>query len=115
MTQSDRSRAIHLADARALVPGLQGEHAASVIERGTLRVMLSCPKLPNRQAPHDQDELYIIVTGHGTLVHDGQRDDFGPGDLFFVAAGTDHRFEDFTEDLSVWVVFYGPVRGELPA
>jgi hypothetical protein len=29
---------------------------------------------------------------------------FGPGDLLFVAAGTEHRFEDFTEDLGVWVV-----------
>ena len=30
----------------------------------------------------------------------------------FVAAGGEHRFEDFTEDLAVWVVFYGPAGGE---
>jgi hypothetical protein len=23
-----------------------------------------------------------------------------------------HRFEDFTEDFSTWVFFYGPVGGE---
>jgi hypothetical protein len=32
----------------------------------------------------------------------------------FVAAGTEHYFEDFTEDLAVWVVFYGPDGGEVP-
>jgi len=25
------------------------------------------------------------------------------------------RFEDFSEDLAVWVVFYGPRGGEVPA
>lgn len=34
--------------------------------------------------------------------------------FFFVAAGTGHRFEDFTGDLAVWVVFYGPPGGEVP-
>ena len=48
------------------------------------------------------------------LLHDGERDPFESGDLLFVAAGTEHRFEDFTEDLAVWVVFYGPRGGEVP-
>jgi hypothetical protein len=30
-----------------------------------------------------------------------------------VAAGIEHRFEDFSEDLAVWVVFYGPTGGEV--
>ena len=30
----------------------------------------------------------------------------------FVPAGVEHRFEDFTDDLAVWVVFYGPEGGE---
>jgi hypothetical protein len=29
-----------------------------------------------------------------------------------VPAGVVHRFEEFTEDLVVWVVFYGPEGGE---
>jgi hypothetical protein len=32
----------------------------------------------------------------------------------FVAAGTPHRFEDYSEDLAVWVIFYGPSGGEVP-
>jgi len=33
----------------------------------------------------------------------------------FVAAGTEHQFEDITEDLALWRVFYGPHGGEVPA
>jgi hypothetical protein len=32
----------------------------------------------------------------------------------FVAAGTEHRFDEFSEDLAVWVVFHGPQGGETP-
>jgi mannose-6-phosphate isomerase-like protein (cupin superfamily) len=70
---------------------------------------------PIQQNPHTQDELYIIVRGRGVLLHDGKRDRFEAGDLLFVAAGTEHDFENFTEDLAVWRVFYGPLGGEVPA
>jgi len=88
------------------------QHVAAV-ER-TLKVKLSCPVRPNQQTPHTQDEVYVIVRGRGVLFHDGKRDEFGPGDLMFVAAGTEHRFEDFSDDLTVWVVFFGPEGGEAP-
>lgn len=32
----------------------------------------------------------------------------------FVAAGTEHRFEHFSDDLTVWVVYFGPEGGEAP-
>ena len=34
------------------------------------------------------------------------------GDVFFVAAGQDHRFTDFSHDFATWVVFWGPQGGE---
>jgi mannose-6-phosphate isomerase-like protein (cupin superfamily) len=101
-----------LANARARIPGPAGEHAVSVLQRGSLNLKLSLPVAPNQQTPHEQDEIYVIVAGTGILVHDGQRDAFAPGDVMFVAAGTEHHFEDFTEDLTMWVVFYGPSGGE---
>jgi mannose-6-phosphate isomerase-like protein (cupin superfamily) len=115
MLNADRSCVIRFAEGRAGIPGPAGEHSVSVLRRGTLNVKLSLPVLPNQQTPHEQDEIYVIIRGRGVLLHDGKRDSFESGDLVFVAAGTEHRFEDFTEDLAVWVVFYGAQGGELPA
>ena len=112
-TKSIRSRTFHLADARARIPGPAGEHSVSVLQRGTLDFKLSLPVRPNRQTPHAQDELYVIVGGRGVLFHDGRRDSFEPGDAMFVAAGTEHWFEDFGDDLAVWVAFYGADGGEI--
>ena len=113
MSKPDRSRVINLAEAQSAIPGPAGEHSLSFLQRGTLNIKLSLPVRPNRQTPHDQDEVYIIVRGRGVLFHNGGRDRFEAGDLLFVAAGTEHHFEDFTEDLAVWVVFYGPRGGEV--
>jgi mannose-6-phosphate isomerase-like protein (cupin superfamily) len=115
MTNRNRSDVFHLADARAGIPGPAGEHSVSVLQRGTLNLKLSLPVRPNQQTPHEQDELYVIVGGRGVLVHGGKRDAFERGDAMFIAAGTEHWFEDFTDDLAVWVVFYGPPGGEVPA
>ena len=113
MGGQDRSRVSRLADALMRIPGPAGEHSVSLLRRGTLNVKLSLPVRPNVQTPHEQDEIYVIVRGRGVLVHDGQRDQCEAGDLLFVAAGTEHRFEDFTDDLAVWVVFFGPHGGEV--
>jgi hypothetical protein len=31
-----------------------------------------------------------------------------PGSFLFVRAGQKHRFEEFSADFAVWVLFYGP-------
>lgn len=38
--------------------------------------------------------------------------EFQAGDFLFVPAGIEHRFINFTDDFSTWVIFYGPVGGE---
>jgi mannose-6-phosphate isomerase-like protein (cupin superfamily) len=104
MTTTDRSRVIHLAEAQAGIPGPAGEHAVSFLQRGTLKAMLSLGRfapLPRPTTPHAQDEVYVVIRGRGIFFHDGQRAPFEAGDLLFVAAGVEHRFEDFTEDLAV--------------
>lgn len=112
-----RSRVIHPAEAQAAIPGPAGEHAITLLQRGTLKAMLSIGRfapLPRPTTPHTQDEIYVVLSGRGVFFHDGKRDEFEAGDLLFVAAGVEHRFEDFTEDTVVWVVFYGPNGGEVP-
>jgi len=78
-----------------------------------VRLALAPAAPPTELTPHSQDEIYVIVRGKGFLFHDGKRDSFQSGDFLFVAAGVEHRFEDYTDDLAVWVVFYGPNGGEI--
>lgn len=54
----------------------------------------------------DRDEAYVVVRGSGTFVHGEYREAFQPGDCLFVSAGVVHRFEEFTGDLAVWVLFF---------
>ncbi|HEY0106857.1 MAG TPA: cupin domain-containing protein, partial [Rhizomicrobium sp.] len=61
---------------------------------------------------HQQDELYVVASGSGTFVKNGDRRTFGPLDVLFVEAGAEHRFEDFSADFAAWVIFWGPDGGE---
>jgi mannose-6-phosphate isomerase-like protein (cupin superfamily) len=110
-----RSQVFRLAEVETSIPGPSGERSALVLKRGTCDVKLALPVPPNEQSPHTQDEIYVIVRGQGVLLHDGKRDSFETGDLLFVAAGVEHRFEAFTEDLALWRVFYGAQGGEIPS
>ena len=64
------------------------------------------------QTPHRQDELYVVASGSGIFYNNGERHPFTSGDVLFVPAGIEHRFEDFSDDFATWVIFYGPDGGE---
>ena len=89
------------------IPGPRGERSALVFEEGTATVKLYAPRGIDPQQPHTRDEIYVVIRGSGTFVHAGKRDPFGPEDLLFAPAGLPHRFEDFTDDLLVWVIYVG--------
>jgi mannose-6-phosphate isomerase-like protein (cupin superfamily) len=77
-----------------------------------MKVEYYAPKDKDKQSPHLQDELYLVAAGSGTFYNNGTRHPFQAGDVLFVAAGHEHRFEDFTPDFATWVIFYGPEGGE---
>jgi mannose-6-phosphate isomerase-like protein (cupin superfamily) len=79
---------------------------------GSMSIELYQPHQQDFQQPHLQDEIYVVATGRGIFFREGERVPFGPNDVLFVPAGMDHRFEHFTDDLAVWVIFYGPEGGE---
>jgi mannose-6-phosphate isomerase-like protein (cupin superfamily) len=106
------ARAFAWREALARLPTPEGKRFITVFERGTLALELYAPRGTDPQQPHTRDELYMVVAGSGTFACDGTRTRFGVGDALFAPAGAVHRFEDFSDDLAVWVVFYGPEGGE---
>jgi mannose-6-phosphate isomerase-like protein (cupin superfamily) len=90
----------------------QGAPFVTMMTGGSMSVELFAPKDADLQKPHAQDELYFIQCGKGELVINDQRFEAAPGDAFFVTAGVQHRFENFSHDFVTWVVFYGPQGGE---
>jgi mannose-6-phosphate isomerase-like protein (cupin superfamily) len=105
-------RRISIEEARAAIPGPNGERYAVLLERGQLEVELYQPRDVDPQQPHRRDEVYVVVEGSGTFVVGNERMTFGRGDFLFAPAGVVHRFEYFSHDLTLWVIFYGPEGGE---
>jgi mannose-6-phosphate isomerase-like protein (cupin superfamily) len=60
------------------------------------------------QQPHNQDEIYVVVSGRGRVTIGGEVSDVEPGSVVFVPARVEHRFHDFAEELRLVVVFAPP-------
>jgi mannose-6-phosphate isomerase-like protein (cupin superfamily) len=83
-----------------------------LMQHGSMSVEYFAPKEVDTQQPHLQDEIYVIASGKSIFFCNGQYMDCEKGDLLFVPAGTEHRFEHFSSDFATWVIFYGPAGGE---
>ena len=81
---------------------LRGENLSSAIYR-----------LPagakDMQAPHMEDEIYVVLEGKARLLIDGVEQQVGAGMVLFVGATTEHSFFDIVEDLTLLAVF-GPTK-----
>lgn len=110
---NERDSRFTLAAAEKLLPAA-GTHprSAAIYQHGSMLLKLFAPRGHDPQPPHTRDELYFVAQGSGYFVNGDKRHRFATGDVLFVAAGVTHRFEDFSDDLSIWVVFYGPEGGE---
>ncbi len=105
---------ISLAHAQKTLAQESAQEYVLLKKRGDLSVEYYAPQGTDLQQPHRQDELYVIISGSGQFYCDGKRQPFSVGDVLFVPAGVEHRFEKFSEDFSTWVIFYGPDGGAIP-
>lgn len=108
---------VHMTIEKA-ISQLQKEKGAvftELIRRGTMRVAYNVPTETDQQKPHTQDEIYVIASGQATLYREGHRSMCFTGDVLFVAAGMQHRFEKMSHDFATWVLFYGPEGNESPS
>ena len=83
-----------------------------LFKHGSLVVEYYRPENTDLQNPHTRDEVYVVASGSGWFVNGSERQPFETGEVLFAAAGVPHRFEEFTDDFSTWVFFYGPEGGE---
>lgn len=81
---------------------------------GTMSLILFAPQGKDYQTPHEQDELYIVVKGSGTLFRHDVAFPFVAGDVLFVPAREHHHFENMSGDIVMWAVFWGVKGGEQP-
>jgi len=81
--------------------GYEVVHESAGLELGVY--VLVAPE-PDRQQPHDDDEIYVVLEGTGVLEVEGAEVQVREGSAVFVEAGADHRFTAY-EHLSVLVMF----------
>jgi mannose-6-phosphate isomerase-like protein (cupin superfamily) len=81
--------------------GYEVVHASPGLEIGVY--VLVAPE-PDRQQPHEDDEVYIVLEGTGVLEVEGQKVELREGHALFVPAHAEHRFSGY-ESLSLLVIF----------
>ncbi|HBE83515.1 MAG: cupin domain-containing protein [Blastocatellia bacterium] len=75
-------------------------------EKKGVRLVFFAPRGTDHQTAHDEDEFYFIARGSGEIVIGDDRLNCTAGDVFFVDAGVDHRFENFSDDFATWAIFF---------
>lgn len=90
----------------------EGVPFVQVLQRGSMSLELFEPRGEDRQQPHTQDELYLVLAGTSGFVRGQERITCAPGDAIFVPAGMAHRFVGMSAGFRTWVVLYGPSGGE---
>jgi mannose-6-phosphate isomerase-like protein (cupin superfamily) len=81
--------------------GYEIVHESAGLEVGVY--VLVAPE-PDRQQPHEDDELYVVLEGTGVLEVKGEQVPVREGSAVFVEAHAEHRFTAY-EHLSVLVIF----------
>ncbi|HKD03513.1 MAG TPA: cupin domain-containing protein [Terriglobales bacterium] len=61
------------------------------------------------QKPHQQDEMYYVVSGRARMQAGPEDQAVEEGSVIFVPAQVEHRFYDITEELVV-LVFFAPAE-----
>jgi mannose-6-phosphate isomerase-like protein (cupin superfamily) len=81
--------------------GYEIVHQSEGLEIGVY--VLVAPE-PDRQQPHEDDEVYFVLEGTGALDVEGKAVELREGHAVFVPAGAEHQFTGY-EQLAVLVMF----------
>ena len=91
--------------------GYEVVHESAGVEVGVY--VLVAPE-PDRQQPHADDEIYVVLEGRGVLTVEDEEFPLREGNAVFVPAGALHQFTGY-EGLSVLVMFAKPAGVRRPS
>ena len=57
------------------------------------------------QTPHDEDEVYLVLSGRARVRVGDKEEDVAPGSLLYVRATAEHSFFGIEEDITLLVFF----------
>jgi mannose-1-phosphate guanylyltransferase len=78
-----------------------------VLSEESMSVELAHYPNPEPKTPHNEDELYVILSGSG-MVHVGsETHDVNEGDVVYVEQGVEHDFFDIEDEITALIVFAG--------
>ena len=59
----------------------------------------------NMQSPHDEDEVYYVISGRATLKVGEELQEVRPGSVLYVRPTEEHSFFEIHEDMTLLVFF----------
>jgi mannose-6-phosphate isomerase-like protein (cupin superfamily) len=103
---ADAWEVIDLADVRAQLKGEAVEYLeflnVPAISCGLYSLAAGSKDM---QAPHDDDEVYFVLSGRARMrLGDAERE-VNPGTLLYIRAATEHSFFEIEEDMILLVIF----------
>jgi len=57
---------------------------------------------------HEQEEVYVILSGHGKMHIDDEVADVKPGDYFYMAPNSTHLLENTSDENMIMMFCYAP-------
>jgi len=57
------------------------------------------------QSPHDEDEVYFVLSGRGRMRVEGEDRAIAPGSVLYVRATSRHSFIEIEEEITLLVFF----------
>jgi len=95
-----------LADLKRKVEGTEPRLFEFLRERGLSGAIYRLPAgARDMQAPHLEDEIYVVLDGRARLRVGAQEHEVRSGKVLFVRATAEHSFFDIEEDLTLLAVF----------
>jgi mannose-6-phosphate isomerase-like protein (cupin superfamily) len=102
-----KGQALHIDELRARLRSREDELYLEFLRAESLSAGLYSLSAgtPDPQEPHNEDEVYYVVSGRASIDIDGDVRPVRSGSVIFVAKRVQHRFVDIEEDLEVLVLF----------